>query len=129
MVTIKRLQMMIGLTAGILLLAGCGGAPTEPALDATPIPPAATPVPEAATPVPPTATPVPSTATVPPIVEFLGDLQPLNEAGCIDLADAMSQALGISGGTVVVPFEDYSVGRVVLVVRRQSLAPATILST
>ena len=111
MVTNKRLQMMIGLAASILFLAGCGGAPTEPALEATPIQPAATAVPPAATPIQPTATPVPATATVPATAEAQGDLQPLSEVDCIDLADAMSRALSILGDTVVAPFEDYISGK------------------
>ena len=111
MVTNKRLQKMIGLIAVILLLTGCGGAPTEPAIEATPIPAAATPVPPTATPIPPTATAVPAATTALPIVELQGDLQPLSETDCIDLADAMSQALGIPGDTAVAPFDDYVSGK------------------
>ena len=60
MVIKKLLQQMMGLTLAMLLLTGCGGAPTEPTLEATPIPPT---VPPTATPTPPAATPVPATAT------------------------------------------------------------------
>jgi formylglycine-generating enzyme required for sulfatase activity len=47
MVTNKFLQQMIGLILAVLLLTGCGRAPTEPALDVTPIPPTDTPSPSA----------------------------------------------------------------------------------
>jgi hypothetical protein len=55
----KLLQHTIGLTLAVLLLTGCGGASTEPALEATPIPVTATPVPPKTTPIPATATAVP----------------------------------------------------------------------
>jgi len=95
MVTNKSLQQMIGLTLAVLLLAGCGGAPAEPTLEATSIPPTATPI-------PPTATAVP-TATA----EAQSGLQPLGSAECSDLADAMSQTLGVSGETTEAPFQDH----------------------
>lgn len=102
MVTNKLLQQMIGLTLAVLLLTGCSGAPTEPTLEATPIQLTATPIPPTTTPIPPTATTVP-TATA----EAQSGLQPLSSAECSDLADAMSQTLGIPGETTKAPFQDH----------------------
>jgi hypothetical protein len=93
MVTHKLLQQMIGSAFAVLLLTRCGGAPTEPTLEATPIPPRATPTPAMAVP----------TATA----EAPSGLQPLSSAECSDLADAMSQTLGIPGETAKAPFQDY----------------------
>jgi hypothetical protein len=45
MKTKKLLQHMFGLTTVMLLLAGCGGAPSEPTATPTPVPPTATPTP------------------------------------------------------------------------------------
>jgi hypothetical protein len=94
MITDKLLQRMTGLTLAVLLLTGCGGAPTEPTLEATPILPTATSTPATATAVP--------TATA----EAPSDFQPMSSDECINLADAMSQTLGIPGKTTEAPFED-----------------------
>ena len=99
MVTDKLLQQMIGSVLAVLLLTGCGGAPTEPTLEATPIPPAAIPTPTTAT---ATATAVPAATAEDP-----SGLQPLSAAECSDLADAMSQTLGIPGETAEAPFQDH----------------------
>ena len=56
MIIKKWLTQMIGFSLAVLLLAGCGGASTEPTLEATPVPLTATPTPPAATPIPATAT-------------------------------------------------------------------------
>jgi hypothetical protein len=71
MITKKLLQQVMGLTLAMLLLTGCGGASTEPTLEATPLPPTATPTPPVATLVPATATvisvePVTTPAVSPP---------------------------------------------------------------
>ena len=94
MSTNKLLQRMTGLTLAVLLLAGCGGAPTEPTVDPTPILPAAT------------STPAAATAVPTPTAEAPSDLQPLSSDECINLADAMSQTLGVPGETAEAPFED-----------------------
>ena len=95
MVTNRLLQRMTGLILAVLLLTACGGAPTQPTLEATPILPTATSIPATATAVP--------TATA----EAPSDLQPLSSAECSDLADAMSGALGIPGETAKAPFQDH----------------------
>jgi hypothetical protein len=95
MVTNKLLQRATGLALAVLLLTECGGAPAEPTIEATPILPAATSTPATATAVP--------TATA----EALSDLQPLSSAECSDLADAMSQTLGIPGETAEAQFQDH----------------------
>ena len=67
MVIDKLLSLTIGVTLGVLLLTGCGGAATGPGPEATPSPPTATVVP--APTAGPTATPSPSAtpaATEPP---------------------------------------------------------------
>ena len=110
-----------------LMLAGCSSATPEPMATAIPIPPAATPVPPPATPVPltvtpipPTATPVPPTATpVPPtatsappeVTQASGDIQPLSAAACSDLADAVTQTLGVAVTTEETPFQDHATGQ------------------
>jgi hypothetical protein len=102
MITNKSLQQMIGLTLAVLLLTACGGASTEPAIEATPIP-------LTATPIPPTATPIPATATTVAMepVTAPSDLQPLSSDECTNLADTISQTLGIPGETTEAPFEDH----------------------
>ena len=55
------LQHTLGLTLVLLLLAGCGGASTEPTATPTPVPPTTT-----STPVPPTTTSTPVSPTVTP---------------------------------------------------------------
>jgi len=95
MVTNKLLQRMTGLTLAVLLLTGCGGAPTEPTIEATPILPTATSVPATATSVPTATAKAPS------------DIWPLGSDECTNLADAMSQTLGIPGETTEAPFEDH----------------------
>jgi hypothetical protein len=60
----RLLQQAFGLTLGMLLLAGCGGAPVAPTSTSTP-----TPVPPTETPVPPTETPMPIPPTaIQPVV-------------------------------------------------------------
>ncbi|MGB2895043.1 MAG: hypothetical protein WBB65_02620 [Anaerolineales bacterium] len=67
---------VLGLTLAVLLLAGCGGAPAEPASTPTPGPPTSTP-----TPIPPTITPTPiypffttsEVLEIPSISETVGD--------------------------------------------------------
>ena len=95
MATDKLLQRMTGLTLAVLLLTGCGRAPTGPTLEATPILPTATSTPATATAVPTATAKAPS------------DFQPLSSDECINLADAMSQALGIPGEATKAPFEDH----------------------
>jgi sugar lactone lactonase YvrE len=65
---------MFGLVLVVLILAGCGGAQTEPTATlvpptATPIPPTYTPVPPTYTPIPPTDTPIPPTDTPIPLTD------------------------------------------------------------
>jgi hypothetical protein len=57
----RLLQQAFGLTLGVLLLAGCGGAPAEPTSTSTPIPPASTPTPSATD----TPTPIPTPTAIP----------------------------------------------------------------
>jgi len=121
MITEKSLQQMVGLTLVVLLLTGCGGASSEPTVMPTsisptvvPLSPTATPIPPAATatatPIPPaaTATPIPPTTTAAPApTDVPSALQPLSDIECGDLAEGMSQALGIAGETTEAMFEDY----------------------
>jgi archaellum component FlaG (FlaF/FlaG flagellin family) len=95
MITNKLLRRMTGLTLAVLLLTGCGEAPAEPTLEATPILPTAT------------STPAMATAVPKATAEASSDLQPLSSAECSDLADAISQTLGIPGETANAPFQDH----------------------
>jgi formylglycine-generating enzyme required for sulfatase activity len=66
LVVIERLpQLTIGLTLGLLLLAGCGGAAAEPRPEATPIPPTATLVPSATSSATPSPSPTPAATELP----------------------------------------------------------------
>jgi formylglycine-generating enzyme required for sulfatase activity len=65
MVIEKLLQLTTGLTLGVLLLTGCGRAPTESTLEATPIPPTATVVPTATSTTTPSPSPTPTTTEFP----------------------------------------------------------------
>lgn len=91
--TPKMLQYAAGLTLLILLLAGCGGASSEPT---------------AATPISPTDVPPGTTATAMPAPTAAeGELQPLSTDECSGLADAMSQALGMPCEIAQAPFDDH----------------------
>lgn len=64
----------LGMTLALLLMAGCGGPPPEPASTSAPVRPTATPTPEpptaTPTPAPPTATPTPEPPTATPTPEY-----------------------------------------------------------
>ena len=119
----KMPQVVASITFVMLLLVGCGAPTGTPALDrvatgveeakaatATLTAEAPTAIPTAtATPIPPTATATLETATAAPAAtaEAPSDLQPLSAAECSDLADAMSQTLGIPGETAKAAFQDH----------------------
>lgn len=107
MITEKSLQQMAGLTLVVLLLTGCSGALSEPTVTPTSMSPTVVPLSPIATPtpIPPTATAVPTAVPAPTNVP--SELQPLSNIECSDLAEAMSQALGIAGETTEAPVEDY----------------------
>ncbi|OQY16933.1 MAG: hypothetical protein DRJ03_20060 [Chloroflexi bacterium] len=95
MITPKMLRYAVGVALLILLLAGCGGAPSAPTTAPTLIPPTDAPL-------SPTATAMPA-----PTAAAEGELQPLSAAECSGLADSMAQTLGMPYEIAQAPFDDH----------------------
>jgi tetratricopeptide (TPR) repeat protein len=115
--TLVRLRCWIGVLLLLAFISACGGTPTEapPTSSPPPVPTEPPPAPTDTSAPPPTATAVPEALTVAAVpdvtAEAQGDLQPLSPAVCDDLANAMSQALGVDVATVEAPFQDYVSGK------------------
>jgi len=107
----------IGALLLLAFISACSGTPTE--VSPTALPPSVPTEPPAApteTPAPPpTATAVPEAPTVaaaPEVTaEAQGDLQPLSQAVCSDLANFMAYKLGMEVATAEAPFQDYTTGK------------------
>jgi tetratricopeptide (TPR) repeat protein len=112
-----RLRCWIGVLLLLAFISACGGTPTEapPTSSPPPVPTEPPPAPTDTSAPPPTATAVPEALTVAAVPETMaetqGTLQPLSSAVCDDLANAMSQALGVDVATVEAPFQDYATGK------------------
>ncbi len=115
--TLVRHRYWIGALLLLAFISACGGTPTgvPPTALPTLVPTEPPPAPTDTSAPPPTATAVPEAPTVAAAPEMTaeaqGDLQPLSQAVCDELANAMSQALGVDVATVEAPFQDYVSGK------------------